>query len=515
MKEIHLPKRLILRWVLLFLVIPSALWAGQFELRILHLNDFHGFAEPYKPLGAQDALGGFASLAVRARELAGEKPALLVAAGDMIQGHNWANMSQGESIIEIMNAMHFDAMVAGNHEFDFGQEVLKKRIAQAKFPILAANVEGLESLKPFVIKDVQGLRVGIIGVVAEETPVATHPRNVFGLRFLSPAATVEKCLGELKGRADFIIVLSHIGHGADRRLAEKVKGIDVIVGGHTHTKLEKPVRIGNTLIVQAWEHGKAVGVLDLSVRDGRITRYHGYLEKIKPGMVMDPAAVEIVEKYKKQVDAVLDIRVGETGTDLDGENVRLGETNLGNFVTDVMRRISGAEAAILNGGTIRKSMNKGEIRVRDVYSTLPFDNYVVAVKIRGDAIREALEHGLAGVGDEEGWFPQVSGIKITYSASGEKGRRIKEILVSGVPLDLNREYVVATHDFLAVGGDGYRAFAAAVKSSATFSSVGGTLQGEKVVYTDSGRWLRDAVAESIRDQGKISPEKEGRIIRVP
>ncbi|MCX5908521.1 MAG: metallophosphoesterase, partial [Deltaproteobacteria bacterium] len=186
------------------------------------MNDFHGFAEPYKPFGSQELLGGVAYLAARVNALRQEKPTLLLAAGDMIQGNNWANLSQGESVIGLMNAMQFDAMVVGNHEFDFGQEVLKRRIAEAKFPVLGANVEGVESLKPYIIKELQGIRIALIGVVTEETPVSTHPRNVSGLRFLSPAEVTGKYIQELKPRADIILVLSHIGHGADRLLAEKV-----------------------------------------------------------------------------------------------------------------------------------------------------------------------------------------------------------------------------------------------------------------------------------------------------
>jgi 5'-nucleotidase/UDP-sugar diphosphatase len=407
-------------------------------------------------------------------------------------------------------------MVLGNHEFDFGQEVLKKRISEAKFPVLGANVKGLENLKPLVIKELQGVRIGIIGIVTEETPVATHPRNVFGLRFLSPVETVEKYLRELQDKVDVLVVLSHIGHVVDRQLAEKVKGVDVIVGGHSHTKIEKPARIGNTLIVQAWEHGKALGVLDLTLKEGKITSYNGYLEEVKPNLGKeDPAAQIIVEKYRQKVDAILDVRVGEAELDLDGENVRKEETNLGNFLADIMRQVSKADVTIINGGTIRTNIKRGEVKVKDVYSVLPFDNYIVAVKLTGKQIREALEHGLSGIEEEEGWFPQVSGLTLKYSPFGKKGTRIKEILIAGQPLDPAKEYIVATNDFLAVGGDGYEAFAEAVKSSGTFSIVGGTIQGEKVVYSDSGRWLRDVVVESIKDKGKIAPRKEGRVIEVP
>jgi 5'-nucleotidase/UDP-sugar diphosphatase len=490
--------------------------AQSLDLRILHVNDFHGFAEAYKPLGSRELLGGVAHLAGKAGSLRQEKPTLLLAAGDMIQGNNWANMSQGESAIELMNAMRFDAMVLGNHEFDFGQAELKKRITESAFPILGANVEGLDRIHPFIIKDIGGVRVGIIGIVTEETPVATHPRNVIGLQFLSSAETVEKRLRELKNQADVIIVLSHIGHAADRALAEKVKGIDVIVGGHSHTKILKPVRIGDTLIVQAWEHGKALGVLDLTIREGRIVGYDGHLEEVKPQEGKeDRGILPLVEKYNQKMDRVLNARIGETAIDLDGENVRKRETNLGNFIADIMRQTAKADAALINGGTIRMNMSRGEILVKDVYSVLPFDNYIVAIKLMGKQIAQALEYGVSGIEEKAGKFPQVSGLTFKYSPSAPKDSRIREILITGQPLDPDREYTVATNDFLAAGGDGYVAFGEAMKSSKTFSVVGGMLQGEKVVYSDSGRWIRDVVVEYIREKGKIAPGREGRIAEVP
>jgi 2',3'-cyclic-nucleotide 2'-phosphodiesterase (5'-nucleotidase family) len=504
---------IIVHFIILFLLSLSFAYGEPVQIRILHVNDFHGFAEPYKPLGSKELLGGIAYLAGRTKELRKEKPSLLLSAGDMIQGNNWANLSHGESVIELMNEMGFDAMVLGNHEFDFGQDVLRERISEAKFPVLGANVEGLANLKPYIIKNLKGVRIGIIGVVTEDVPISTHPKNVVGLKFMSPIDTSEKYIAELKNRADLIIILSHIGYPADRNLAERVKGIDVIVGGHSHTKIEKPVKVGNTIIVQAWEHAKALGVLDLTVEDGKLTGFEGRLEEIKPEIGKeDKAASVIVEKYKQKVDAVLSEGVGEAEVNLDGENVRRMETNLGDLIADILRQASGADVTIINGGGIRTSIKKGEIRVKDVYSVLPFDNYIVAIKLTGEQIREALEHGVSAVEEGEGRFPQVSGLSFKYSLSYKRGSRVKEVLIAGQPIGSNREYIVATNDFLAAGGDGYTAFGEAIKTSKDFAIVGGMMKGEKVVYSNSGRWLRDVVVDYIKEMRKIAPKVEGRII---
>jgi 5'-nucleotidase/UDP-sugar diphosphatase len=458
--------------VFLFFLYLSFAHGQQAEIRILQLNDFHGFAEPYKPIGSGELLGGISYLAAKANELGKEKPTLLLCAGDMIQGHHWANLFQGGPVIELMNQMGVDAMVLGNHEFDFGQEALQKRISEAAFPVLGANVKGLNGLKPFVIKEVEGVKVGIIGIVTEETPVATHPRNVEGIHFLSPMEIVGKYISDLKNRVDLMVVLSHIGHSNDRRLAENVKGIDLIVGGHSHTKLNKPVTIESTIIVQAWEHGKALGVLDLVLEDRKIVKYEGYLEEIKP---------------KGQKDQAVSV---------------------------LLRQASGADITIINGGGIRASIRKGKVRMKDVYNALPFNNYIVAIKLTGRQVWEALEHGVSKVEDEEGRFPQVSGLTFKYSLSEEKGERVKEISISKKPIDLDKEYVVATHDFLAAGGDGYQAFRKGVESSRDFTNVGGILKGEKVVTSDSGKWLRDIVVEYLKGEKRVAPRVEDRVIEI-
>ncbi|MHB8068784.1 MAG: bifunctional metallophosphatase/5'-nucleotidase [Desulfobaccales bacterium] len=502
--------------IILSILFLAPAQAREVSLRILYVNDFHGFAEPYQPPGSQEQLGGAACLAAAAKKLRQQKPTLLLAAGDMIQGHSWANLFQGKSSISLMNLMHFDAMVVGNHEFDFGQEVLKKRIADARFPVLGANVEGFkDGLKPYVIKDLQGLKVAVIGLVTPDTPQATHPCNVAGLKFLPPAASVEKYLPELKKQADLVLVLSHLGYEADRNLAAQVPGIGVIVGGHSHTKLLEPTVVGGTILVQAWEHAKALGVLDLQVEDGKIKSYNGRLEMIKPAQGREDKAVQaLVKKYTARVNAVLGEKIGEAAVDLDGEHVRAQETNLGDFLADILRQAAGADAAIINGGGIRAGIAKGAISVKHIDTVLPFDNYLVAIKLTGKQIREALEHGVSRLEEGAGRFPQVSGLSFTYSRGAPAGSRVKEIMMGGKPLDLQKEYVVATNDFMAAGGDGYQAFGEALKSSPDYVCVGGMLKGDKLVYNDAGHWLRDVVGDYVRKQKTVASKVDGRIKEV-
>jgi 5'-nucleotidase/UDP-sugar diphosphatase len=507
---------------LLSVLLATALWGSpagaadrQTVIRLLYVNDFHGFAEPYRPFGSLKPEGGVAYLAHQVKLLRQERPSLFLAAGDMIQGDNWANLFQGASVIELMNAMKFDAMVVGNHEFDFGQEVLKKRIAEAHFPVLGANVTGFPPLKPYVLKNVGGIRIAIIGVITPETAETTHPRNVTGLTFLPAENTVRRFLPKLKPRVDLVLVLSHLGYPADRRLAESVPGIDVIVGGHSHTKLTQPVKVNETLIVQAFEHGRALGVLDLTLKDGHLTAYSGYLKEIEPieGQA-DPEILKIVQKYAAKMEAELKAPVGEAAVELDGAQVRTRETNLGNLVADVVREKAGAEVAIINGGSIRTSISRGIITRKDIYKALPHRDYIVAFRLNGAGIRAALEHGISELPGAAGKFPQVSGLSFTYDIKAPPGRRVQKIFLDGRELDNHKEYIVATNDFLAAGGDGFRMFSEALKPGAA-AEAGGLKQSQGLVYRDPGTPVSDAVIAFIQRKKVIAPGVEGRITALP
>jgi 5'-nucleotidase / UDP-sugar diphosphatase len=266
-----------------------------------------------------------------------------------------------------------------------------------------------------------------------------------------------------------------------------------------------------TYMAQAFEHSKALGVIDLTVKNGMVVQVSGQLEPIKPIGKENKAMGAIISKYQQSVDVVMNDIVGVSMADLDGTNVRSQETNLGNFIADVMRKASGADATIINGGSIRTSIKQGQMKVSDVYATIPFDNYIVAIKLTGQQIRDTLEHGVSAIEEKEGRFPQISGLMFAYDRFGPKGSRVKEVFIDGKLLVADREYTVATNDFLAAGGDGYKTFGDAVKSSKGYGVIGGTMKGDKLVYSDSGRWLRDVVVDFIKTEKEISPQIEGRI----
>lgn len=486
------------------------------ELRLLYLNDFHGHAESFRLPGQERLVGGASYLAGAVRRLRREKPTLLLAAGDMIAGHPWADFTKGRNVMELLNALRLTAMVLGNHEFDFGPQILRQRIATARFPVLAANVVGLRSVKPYIVRETAGLKIAIIGVVTPETPWITSPRNVAGLKFLPAPATVARYLPELRKRADLVVVLSHLGYAADRELAARVKGIDVIVGGHSHTPLAQPVRVNGTIIVQAMEHGKAVGVLDLAVTGGKIMAARGYLEEISPEKDQageDKAVRALVSRSSRQVNAALGQEIGRSPGDLEAADIRTRETSLGNLVADIIRETAGAEIGLINAGAIRAGISRGTIRLKDIYTALPYPNYLVALRLTGAQVREVLEHGLAALPAGAGRFLQVSGITFTYRPQAPPGQRVTAVFLGDRPLDPEREYVVATTDFLILGGDGFQTFKAAVglADPSRFQEI---IRAAKVVYWGN-RPLREIVADYLKKRRLIQPPVTGRIRAVP
>jgi 2',3'-cyclic-nucleotide 2'-phosphodiesterase (5'-nucleotidase family) len=503
--------RLWLIATLLLAILTSWAGAAPAPLRILYVNDFHGHAQPQPATGRKEPCGGVAYLAGAVEFARGKHPSLLLAAGDMIQGNTWANLFRGQSTIEVMNAMKFDAMVVGNHEFDYGLEVLQERISQAHFPILGTNVKGLPALKPYVIKTLGAFKVAILGVVTQDT-LASHPQLPAYLKITSPASAVRKLLPELRCQADVILVLSHLGYKKDRKLAKAVPEINVIIGGHSHTKISKPEMVGRTIIVQAWEKAKALGVLDLRLRGGKITGVSGKLMKITPQTCQPVAEVQkIVDRYEQLAGPMLQTVIGETRVDLEVEGIRGAETNLGDFVADVMRQTTGADVALINAGSIKARIAQGQITVGNVYNALPYDNYLVAVRLTGAQLKGALEHGLAGRQEPGRRFPQVSGLRFTYRRSAPAGSRVQHLTVAGQPLDPGKEYVVATIDFLIAGGDGYTVFGEVLKDRAADAGQGGMLPGGKLAYNDPGTWLRDLVIQAIKTQKTIAPTVDGRI----
>ncbi len=477
-----------------------AVGGGAQELRLLHINDWHGWNEPAPPRQPTEVLGGVAALAYQLNLRRQEKPSLLLAAGDMLQGSVWANYTQGQASLALLNALGVDAMVVGNHEFDFGLAALEARIREARFPILGANVQGVAGLRPWVLQDIAGVRLAIIGVVTPQTPTLTTLLPQGQVRFLPPALTVAQYLPQVRPQVDLVVVLSHLGLAGDRQLAREVKGIDLIVGGHSHSRLESGERVGATLIVQAWEHGKTLGIVDLKVRSGRIEASRAWLEAIPATGPQDPVIQQLVVQQEAALQAALSQVVGQTAAPLAGEQIRSQETPLGNWLADVARAATGAEVAILNSGGIRGSLPAGPIQRRQLYELLPYENHLITLRVSGRTLRQVLEHGLSALPRPAGRFLQVSGLVVRFAPSAPPGRRLVSVEINGRPLRDQQHYTLTTVDFLAGGGDGYGMLASHRQP------------GNGAMVGSSAKPFREIVSEALAATEGVVPPPLGRLL---
>ncbi len=471
---------------------------------ILHTNDFHGAVEPEIEGSGGGESGGLVNLVSLIDEVRAEDPdhTILLDAGDSFQGSYVSNSSYGEVVMAGMNIARYEAWTLGNHEFDWGQEPLRARIAQAQFPVVAANLldaatgEIWDAVKPYAIVQAGRARVAILGLVYPDTPAITRAGVVAGLDFRGAVETAERYLPELEDQADLVVVLSHLGYDGDRLLARALDGIDVIVGGHSHVFLERPDRVNGVLIAQAGAKGQVLGRLAISVdlTSGEIVDY-------SQDAVLLPVTNSLAEvnlEARALVDAAM-AKAAETINQPIGEAVRTlepkreGESALGNLIVDAMLAADLSDGtrpdiAMHNSGGIRAALNRGPITFGQLYEVLPFDNQLIALDLTGSQILQILEHSIAGGSARM----QVAGMSFQFNSSKPPGQRITEATIGGEPLEQERVYRVVTIDYLAGGGDGQETF----------------LEGTNPTYGDSAVWV---VAEFIRANSPVDPQIEGRI----
>ncbi len=460
---------LVLAMAMLFsgLAVPrEAKAAATTKISIIHTNDTHGRlfdSDEY------DASWGFAKIATLVKQTKAQNPNTLVLdAGDAFQGMPIINISKGEGLIPILEAVGYDAMTIGNHEFDFGFPALQNlETKMTKISMVSANIfkeTGGRVFKPYVIKEVGGVKVGIFGLTTPETTYKSHPDNTKGLTFMDPVKSAKSVVAELKPQVDIVIALSHLGVEGDDtsiKVAEQVEGIDLIIDGHSHTEMPYGViEVKGTMIAQTGEYTKNVGLVELEIQDKKIVRKSAALLPDSKEIKEDETVKALIEKLNEANAPLFAQVVGKTEVELDGlrENVRTKETNLGNLSTDALRVMTGADCAVQNGGGIRASIKAGNITKLDMATVFPFGNTVEVREMTGKALLEALEHSVSAYPDANGGFLQVSGIVFKFNPAKEAGKRVVSVKVGGKDLSLTKKYTVAMNNFTAAGGDGYEMF---------------------------------------------------------
>ena len=502
------PRRMALVVIIFFAAILS-LSAQQkpdctVRVTLLQVNDVYQFA----PVD-EGTRGGLARLLTMKKAIEKESPNILfLLSGDTISPSVESITYKGAQMIDAWNTAQLDYSTFGNHEFDFGPDVLRQRMQESKFKWIAANVLDKKTGKPFgnaeayVVREFDGVKVAIFGLTLEETKITSRPGP--DVEFLNPCETARKTVAEIHARGiKTVIALTHLSMSEDKEVA-RCAGVDVIIGGHEHTLLESSS--GGAPIFKMTADARELGQIDLNIskNTGAVQSIDWKVTPVTDQIKGDPQFAAINRKYGTLIKELARV-VGRTSVDLDARSAigRTQETNVGDFIADAFRASTGADVALMNGGSIRADeiIKAGALTRRDVLSILPFKNKVVKVEVSGATLHAVLEHGVARSAEdaEPGRFPQVSGIRFTFDARRPPGSRIVDLAVSGKPLDEKKLYTLAASDYVAIdGGDGY----AMLKTARV------------LIPRERAQFDSDALQSAIVAKKVIGPKTDGRIKRL-
>lgn len=483
---------------------------------LLHTNDLHAHVEP--TMIRKVPFGGYARQATYIKQIrAKEKNVLLLNAGDTFQGTLYFNVYEGLADLAYLNAIRYDAMAVGNHEFDRGPSALATFAGYASFPIVSSNLDVSTDkdlngkIKASTIRIVDGEKVGIVGCTTTELPDISSPGPTVKMKDLIPTVQGEVDALTRQG-VNKIIVLSHLGFNEDQDLAKQLKDVDLIVGGHSHTPLGTPKIDGwpdsrgtyptyvkdaagsSTPIVQAWEWGKVIGHLKLSF-DGK-----GKLVKMleaKPVVLdssipEDPEISGLVAAFRKSIDALQTQPVGQSVIPINRDSVN-GESLMADIIADGMLEATkqqGAVVAFINQGGVRASFEEGTLTYGQAISVQPFGNTLTVLDVTGAELKAGIEQGV-GTG---GQLTPSIGSSYVIDRSQPQGSRVTDLEIAGEPVDLNKIYRIALLSFTANGGDSLYAF-----------------RDAKGKRTDTGIIDLDAFLAYIKGHSPLNPKLDGRV----
>jgi 2',3'-cyclic-nucleotide 2'-phosphodiesterase (5'-nucleotidase family) len=476
------------------------------NLTLFHTNDAHSYFLP-RPAHWRGSdgkmVGGVIPLAWHLQDQReSAAPDILLDAGDFMTGNPVCNLEKdgvpGYAVAEWMNGLGYDAGVIGNHEFDVGSRSARRLARMFDFPMLAADIENQNGEPAFrrepLIIERNGLRIGVMGISCSGMREVVTASRFAPLTLVDPVSLVRSQISDLDPETDLLVLISHNGVEADRALAEELAddGLDVIVGGHSHTRLTSPEVVNGVLVVQAGSKMTSLGRLDLEVADDRVVWYDGRLITLwSDGTFADPELTELIIGLENQV---LDTYGRELATLTVDLRKGQGEHNLGNWLADGFRTRAEADVALVNSGGIRKNLMKGPLTALDIYEVLPFSNSLVVAEMTGAQLIAVAQHNAEAQVTGKHGILQVSGLN--YSFRERDGMvTMENLTVGGEPLDPMKAYQVAMPDFVAMMGDVYLG-----------------LEAPKV--KDLGVTLSQVMAESAEKEGTITAAVEGRIRRL-
>ncbi|KQV66386.1 bifunctional UDP-sugar hydrolase/5'-nucleotidase [Rhizobium sp. Root1220] len=520
------------------LALSSSAAFADYELNILHINDFHSRIESINKFdstcsaeeeGKNECLGGAARLKTaidQRRQALDGKNVLLLNAGDNFQGSLFYTTYKGAAEAEFLNDMKFDVMTVGNHEFDDSEDGLATFLDKVKFPVISANVlagDGSklgDRIKPSLVLDVGGQKIGIVGAVTNDTEELSSPGPK--VMIADDVQTITAAVEDLKKQGvDKIIALTHVGYPRDLSAIAKIPDVDVVVGGHSHSLLSNtdpkaegpyPTLVDNpggykVPVVQAASYSKYLGDIVVTFDDnGVVKSAKGDPILIDSSFTPDPAITARVAELAKPIEELRKKVIGSSDAPIQGDRTvcRVEECSMGNLVADAMLdrgKSQGMTIAIQNGGGLRASIDGGDVTQGEVITVLPFQNTLATFQLTGADIRKALENGLGKIEEGAGRFPQVSGLKYSFDKAKPAGSRLVSVEVKEgdafVPLEDTKTYGVVTNNFMRAGGDGYSIFETAGKNAYDF-----------------GPDLADVTAEYLTAHSPYKPYTDGRVTEV-
>ena len=451
-----------------------------------------------------DGLGGLARVATLKTSLAsaGRTP-FLVIAGDFLSPSVASSVFKGGQMIAALNAAGLDLATVGNHEFDFGDDVLIERMHEATFQWVVSNVvdtttgQPIGGAAPYFVKTFGELKVGFLGLCLNTQEITAD--KLKHSRIIDPLTAAGQYLPMLKqAGASVVVAVTHLTIADDRALVATYPDIDLVIGGHEHYVITAAE--GRSLISKAGSDAKSVARIDVNQRPGgSIERFYELLP-ITSALADDPKTSAVIASYETRLGTALDASAGVTRDPLDGLSMHLrsSETNLGNLVADAIRADARTDIAITNSGSVRgnRVFPAGPLTRRTLLEIHPFDNVICILALPGRVVLEALNHGVSSLPTADGRFPQVSGLTMVVDQKAPAGDRVRDVKVNGRPLDPNSTYTVAIPDFLLKQGDGYTMFA-----------------GQPVrVGPEAGNLISNALEAYVAARHEIAPAVDGRII---
>ena len=433
------------RALLALFIFLSPAQAEQIRLFLLHTNDIHGHLEPVE--AGSDTTAGFVRLAtvIRSMQAAFPGQVVLLDGGDMALGTPTSGLFFGIPTAESLKSLHYDVVTLGNHEFNWGQEKMFNYLQATGAAPVCANLvteDGQSVVAPSHVIERNGVKLGIFGLVAPDTASRSPKAYTKGWRFLSAEDGARRALESMPD-VDATIALTHIGVPADQKLAQSVPGIDLIVGGHSHTALHEPVIENGVPIVQTGCYARFLGVLEVEIdtEANSLKLLSQRLVPIDESFAPDPEVSAIVQGYSDKVKPILDKVIGQVPKEiLNKPSQGSIDTPLGSYIAEALRSETGADVAFYNRGGVRGHLAQGPLSVRTLHEMFPFDDPITVLEASGEELVDLIEQGTrtrANLSSSSG---------VTFN----KGRA----LIDGKPIQPRKLYTVAVTGFLSTGGDG-------------------------------------------------------------